>query len=87
MPYTRFIWDDDKDRSNQRKHGVSFDEDARLTNDPDHSANEDRFLILGRSRRLRLLMVCHCYRKGEEVIRITSARKATKLEFTQYGRK
>ena len=94
MSYIRFDWDDKKDHSNQKKHGVSFeeartvffDENARLADDPDHSADEDRFLILGMSRRLRLLIVYHCYRKNEDLIRIISARRATKLESAQYGR-
>ena len=83
-----------KEPREPKKHGVSFeearsaffDDNARLMDDPDHSSNEDRFLLLGMSVRLRLLLVCHCYRENEEQIRIISARKATKLESTQYGR-
>lgn len=83
-----FSWDERKDRENQKKHGVSFneaktafyDENARLTHDPDHSAEEDRFILLGFSAALRMLVVCHCYREEDRVIRIISARKATKKE-------
>jgi uncharacterized protein len=93
VKYIRFTWDEIKSRENQRKHGVSFeeartvffDEDARLLHDPDHSKDEDRFLLLGMSRKPRLLLVCHCYREDEELIRIISARKATKAEARQYG--
>ncbi len=93
MDYIHFVWDEVKDSQNQRKHGVSFeeaksvfyDEDARLMHDPDHSSTEDRFLLLGMSRRLRVLLVCHCYREQHGLIRIISARKATKAESRQYG--
>ena len=89
-----FAWDDRKDRENQRKHGVSFeeastafaDENARLISDPDHSQNEDRFILLGFSARLRTLVVTHVYRQEGKQIRIISARKATKNERMQYGR-
>ncbi len=92
MDYIHFVWDEAKDSQNQRKHGVSFeeaksafyDEDARLMHDPDHSSSEDRFLLLGMSRRLRVLLVCHCYREQHGLIRIISARKATKAESRQY---
>jgi hypothetical protein len=78
---------------NVKKHGVSFeeartvffDQDARLTHDQEHSEKEDRFVLMGLSRRMRLLVVCHSYRKNEEQIRIISARKATKAEARQYG--
>jgi uncharacterized DUF497 family protein len=93
VQYIQFIWDDVKSRSNLRKHGISFeeaktvffDEDARLLHDPDHSEQEDRFILLGMSLKLRLLLVCHCYREGENLIRIISARKATKAESQRYG--
>ena len=86
--------DEVKNQQNVSKHGVSFeeartvffDEKARVAHDPDHSAAEDRFLLLGLSQRLRLLLVCHCYRENEEEIRIISARKATIAESRQYGR-
>jgi uncharacterized DUF497 family protein len=64
---------------------VFLDEEARLMHDPDHSGTEERFLLLGMSRKLRLLLICHCYRESEELIRIISARKASKQESHQYG--
>lgn len=94
MQYIHFVWDEVKDEQNVRNHGISFneartaffDEKARVVHDPDHSGIEDRFILLGMSRKLRLLLVCHCYRENEEQIRIISARKATKAESRQYGR-
>ncbi len=88
----RFEWDARKNTLNRRKHGVSFeeaksvfsDENARLIHDPDHSEDEERFVLLGISHRLRVLLVCHCYREDEEVIRIISARKASRKERLQY---
>ena len=82
-----FEWDDKKNASNLQKHGVSFDEAksaftdlyARLIPDPDHSNEEDRFILLGTSIQSRLLVVCHCVREGES-IRIISARKADRHE-------
>ena len=87
----RFEWDETKNASNSRKHGVSFeeaksafsDEFGRLITDPDHSHEEDRFILMGKSARPRLLIVCHCYRKGDSV-RIISARKANRWERIQY---
>ncbi|MGJ4747855.1 BrnT family toxin [Leptospira sp. SA-E8] len=87
-----FEWDSTKNSSNKRKHGISFeeaktvfyDENARIINDPDHSENEERFIILGFSYKLHLLMVSHCYRSAKDTIRIISARKATKSESKQY---
>lgn len=87
-----FGWDEQKAWSNERKHRVSFeeaqtvfyDENARLSYDPDHSQNEDRYILLGMSASVRLLVVCHVYRSNNEVIRIISARKATKQERQQY---
>ena len=96
MKYIRFEWDSAKNISNQKKHGISFeeaktvfyDENARLIHDPDHSKDEDRFIILGISLNLRLLVVIHAYRKHDEIIRIISSRKATKKETMYYhGRK
>jgi len=92
MNELRFEWDPDKDSSNREKHGVSFDEartvffdpHAIVIDDPDHSQAEERFIILGHSRALRLLVVAHCYRQPSGVIRIISARKATKREATMY---
>ena len=86
-------WDPQKAEANQEKHGVSFDEAAtvfsdengRLIPDPDHSEEEDRFILLGMSWSLRILVVCHCYREASNVIRIISARKASRSERAQYG--
>ena len=92
MAPLRFEWDERKESENRRKHGVSFqeaesvfaDENALLLADPDHSEGEDRFILLGLSTRIRILLVCHCYRAGESVIRIFSARRADKHERAQY---
>ena len=90
-----FTWDPEKDRLNQEKHdGISFqeaqsvfyDENARLIFDPINSNEEDRFIILGFSQKLRLLVVCHCYRENALNIRIISARKANSKEEKQYER-
>jgi uncharacterized protein len=88
----RFEWDPAKARASQRKHGVSFDEartvfldeDALLKVDDEHSAEEDRFVLLGLSSKLRIVLVCHCYRADHEVIRIITARKASASERRQY---
>ena len=93
MREMRFAWDEAKAGENRHKHGVSFeeastvfaDENGRVKHDPDHSQEEDRFLLLGFSGKLRLLIVCHAYRENNEVIRIISARKATPNERRQYG--
>ena len=87
-----FTWDPGKARSNERKHGIDFeeavtvfvDENALLIPDPNHSFEEERFLILGMSFKLRILMVCHCYKKKHEIVRIISARKASRVERRQY---
>lgn len=87
-----FEWDEKKDASNIKKHGISFgeaqtvfiDESALLIHDPDHSDEEDQFLLLGLSSKFRILVVCHCYRKSAEIIRIISARKATRHEQKEY---
>ncbi len=89
----RFEWDPAKSRANRRKHGVSFeeaqtvfaDENARLMEDPDHSHEEERFLLLGMASNLDMLVVAHCYREAAGSIRIISARRATKHEGKQYG--
>lgn len=89
----RFEWDPAKDRSNRRKHGVSFeeartafmDEHGRLMHDPDHSDAGDRFVLLGFSAGQRLLVVCHSYRADDDVIRIFSARKASRKERAIYA--
>ncbi|MBX9608966.1 MAG: BrnT family toxin [Gammaproteobacteria bacterium] len=92
MAELTFQWDPRKSRTNVVKHGVSFeeaetaffDEDALLIEDPDHSDDEDRFLLLGMSSALRELVVSHCYRQDDGVIRIISARKAVPRERRQY---
>ena len=88
----QFEWDQNKNKINKRKHGVSFeearsiffDEKAIQFDDPDHSESENRFLMLGLSEHLRVLLVCHCFRENDSVIRIISARKATKREAERY---
>ncbi|MFR5091981.1 MAG: BrnT family toxin [Adlercreutzia equolifaciens] len=70
----------------RRRHRVFSDSYARIIDDPDHSDYEERFIILGMSRRARMLTVCHCYRQDDSVIRIISARKATKTEERAYWR-
>jgi len=87
-----FSWDEDKEIANEKKHGVSFREAASVFKDPnilikrddDHSYEEDRFIIIGLSEKPRLLVVCHCYRESDTVIRIISARKATLRESAEY---
>ena len=88
-----FEWDKRKASDNRRKHGISFeearsaflDENARVIPDPEHSDDEDRFILLGLSVRLRLLVVVHCYRQQKDVIRIISARQAERSERKQYS--
>lgn len=90
-----FNWDEEKEATNREKHGVSFEEaqtvftdpEALRIFDPDHSEDEDRFILLGLSSALRMLVVCHCYRENDEQIRIISARKATKKESAAYERR
>jgi uncharacterized DUF497 family protein len=92
MTKPRFEWDRGKSRANLKKHRVSFeeaktvfyDEGALVASDPDHAIEEDRFLIIGFSVQLRVLLVCFCERGEGEVIRIISARKACKKEQGQY---
>ena len=87
-----FAWDRHKELVNIEKHSIDFteaksvffDEFARLMDDPDHSDAEDRFLIIGMSHKFKCLIVCHCYRQEEDVIRIISARKATRREKSFY---
>ena len=89
----RFDWDPVKGRENERKHRVSFeealtvfwDEQALLIEDPDHSLEEQRFILLGISAVGRYLVVCHCYRESEGVIRMISARKANVTERRAYA--
>lgn len=88
----KFEWDEAKNAINQKKHKISFeeaktvfyDEEALVIDDPEHSQEEERFIILGLSRKANLLVVCHCLRASETVIRIISARKATPSESKQY---
>ena len=90
-----FEWDHAKDRANRAKHGISFleaasaflDERGLILMDPDHSRSEDRFVLLGLSARARLLVVVHCWRRGDTVIRIISARAAIAAEARQYLRR
>jgi hypothetical protein len=92
MSELRFEWHSAKAAANAKKHGIGFDEArsafsderAKLIADPDHSEDEDRFILLGLSAALRLLVVCHCYRGVDNVIRIISARKATSAEAKSY---
>ena len=93
MSELRFEWDPRKAAANRRKHGVSFteaetvfaDEHALLLEDPDHSDAEDRFLLLGLGAGLRVLVVVHCYRAGDTVIRLISARRADAAERRLYA--
>ncbi|MBQ9360119.1 MAG: BrnT family toxin [Lachnospiraceae bacterium] len=94
MSSIKFEWDDNKNKTNKEKHGISFeeaetvfyDENALVRDDPDHSDEEDRFLILGFSSLANVLVVSHCYRDKDETIRIISARKATRNESLQYNK-
>ena len=87
-----FDWDENKNKTNIAKHGLSFeeassvfyDENAILFDDPTHSENEDRFLLIGMSSTTKICIVCHCYRESDSVIRIISARQATKREEERY---
>ncbi len=92
MNELRFQWDEKKGKANLKKHGISFeeartvfyDENAIQFYDPDHSDDEDRFILLGWSLKPRILVVCHCFREKETVVRIISARKADKDEEQEY---
>ena len=94
MADLQFAWDARKDRANQKKHGIGFaeaksvflDEFARIIPDAEGSDDETRFLMLGMSIGLRVLVVCHCYRESEQVIRIISARRADPTERKEYAR-
>ncbi len=87
-----FVWDKKKADANYKKHKVVFEEaktafidpNGRMIYDPGHSKDEERFILLGVSSALRILAVCHCYRKDDQIIRIIFARKATKTELKQY---
>ena len=92
MSNITFEWDASKASLNKKKHGISFDEaktvffdeNAKVIHDPEHSDDEERFIILGLSVNVRMLVVIHCYRKNERIIRLISARKATQKESMQY---
>ena len=92
MDFIRFEWDENKNEINKKKHGLSFemakevfyDESAVLFDDPDHSAEEERFLIIGVIKTEQICIVSHCYRDNESCIRIISARRATKAERQAY---
>jgi uncharacterized DUF497 family protein len=92
MADLRFEWDPKKAAENHRKHGIAFeeahsvfvDEHALLLDDPDHSTHDDRFVLLGLSAAMRVLVVVHGYRESEGVIRLISARKATRTERAHY---
>jgi len=89
---SKFNWDENKNQSNIKKHKISFEEAATVfyddnavyINDISHSYEEERFLVIGRSKQYRFLFVCHCY-KENDIIRIISARKATVHEINLYG--
>lgn len=95
MQEINFEWDENKNAVNKSKHKISFeeaqtvlyDESALIIDDPEHSAEEERFIILGFSAQANLLVVCHCYRAADLVIRIISARKATKNEARYYEKR
>lgn len=95
MNHLKFEWDNNKDKINSKKHGVSFDEAQTVFYDeyaiqffdPDHSENEDRFLLLGMSFKLKTLIICHCFKQEETIVRIISARKADKDEEQAYWSK
>ena len=92
MTIPRFEWEPIKATANLKKHGITFeeaksvfyDDHAKLLDDPDHSDEEERFVLLGLSHTLRVLLVCHCYRSEGNTIRIISARKATTKESKDY---
>lgn len=92
MKRVDFEWNSRKAAINLNKHGVSFeeaktvfyDDNARIIDDPEHSLDEERFIILGLSFTAKMLVVCHCYRDSDNIIRIISARRATKTETKQY---
>jgi uncharacterized protein len=95
MNELRFEWSKQKQKDNIKKHGVSFDEartvfydeNALQFFDPDHSEDEDRFILLGISYKLRIIVICHCFLESETVVRIISARKADRDEEKEYWRR
>ena len=92
MDILKFEWDENKNNINKQKHNISFeeaktvfyDDNALMISDPEHSEQEERFILLGISAKANMLVVCHCYRQSDSVIRIISARKSTKNESKQY---
>jgi uncharacterized DUF497 family protein len=92
MKKINFEWDENKNKLNLKKHKIDFDEaktvfydsNARIINDPEHSDEEERFLLLGFSLNFKILIVCHCFRNDDKNIRIISARKADKQEQKYY---
>lgn len=95
MDHIKFTWDLEKAQQNKRKHDILFDEaksafwdeNAIVISDPDHSESEERFLLIGMSAHLKLLVIVHCYRDRDETIRIISARKANRNEEKTYARR
>ena len=93
METINFEWDENKNKINKNKHGISFeeaktvfcDEFAILFDDPDHSEEEERFLIIGTTNKEKICIVSHCYREKDSIVRIISARKATKTERKIYN--
>jgi hypothetical protein len=87
-----YEWDDDKNKINIKKHGISFNEaktafddrNSKLTADIKHSYDEERFILLGRSKNLGILVVCYCCRENDTITRLISARKANKAEIAWY---
>lgn len=94
MTKITFEWDEQKNKINQEKHGISFEEAESVFFDDyavqfwdeAHSQDEERFLLLGLSSKMRILLVVHCFREEDSIIRIISARKATKNESKEYRR-
>ena len=94
MKELSFEWDDRKESTNRKKHGISFeeartafyDDNALVFFDPDHSEDEDRFILLGLSFRPQVVVVCQCFRESESIVRLVSARKADKGEEHEYWR-
>jgi len=88
----RFDWDERKNKGNRTKHGIWFEEaqsvfddpHGRLFYDPEHSSDEDRYILLGMSSAERTLVVIHCYKRSDSIVRIISARKATRREMRFY---
>lgn len=89
-----FEWDPTKNRINKLKHKISFEEaatvfcdpNALILDDPDHSYEENRFLLIGISRNTHICTISHCYRNQDDTIRIISARKATHKETLAYSK-